>query len=363
MHKWPFRPRLWIAGVTAGLAAFAALTPMQPMAVERVFSVGIYPAIQHALTRATNLLPVPLFDLLIAVLLVVVPTTTLLAVHRARRGRTWRPVVDWVIAIVISASTLYLLFLGLWGLNYRRLPMDTRLQLDRPAPRAEDVARLAMVAVRQLNALHAEAHNEGWNANEWRDDHLRPAFAEVQAMLTDAPLAVPGRLKDTLFGAYFRWTTVDGMVNPFGLEVIANPDLLPFERPFVAAHEWAHLAGYAHEDEANFVGWLTCLRASPAAQYSGWLYLYWQASGEVDDAERARLRAALTRGPQRDIDSIIERLRRGQLTLLRNASWVMYDQYLKANRVDEGVRSYGEVITLILRARFDAGWVPVRRVQ
>ena len=54
------------------------------------------------------------------------------------------------------------------------------------------------------------------------------------------------------------------MINPFGLEVLVNPDLLPFERPFVAAHEWAHLAGYADESEASFVGWLTCMRADAA---------------------------------------------------------------------------------------------------
>ena len=36
------------------------------------------------------------------------------------------------------------------------------------------------------------------------------------------------------------------------------------ERPFVIAHEWAHLAGYADESEANFVAWLTCRRADPA---------------------------------------------------------------------------------------------------
>ena len=34
----------------------------------------------------------------------------------------------------------------------------------------------------------------------------------------------------------------------------------------------------------------------------------------------------------------------------------MYDQYLKANRVEAGVRSYGLVVTLILRARFDESW-------
>jgi hypothetical protein len=180
-------------------------------------------------------------------------------------------------------------------------------------------------------------------------------------MLADAPPAAPGRLKWTLLGAYFRWTSVDGMVNPFALEVLANPDLLPFERPFVAAHEWGHLAGFADESDANFVGWLTCLRAEPPAQYSGWLYLYWQILGEVSAADRAQLTKAIDEGPRRDVDAIVQRLRRGQLPLLRNASWLVYDQYLRANRVEEGIRSYGEVVTLILRARFETGWVPVRR--
>jgi hypothetical protein len=58
---------------------------------------------------------------------------------------------------------------------------------------------------------------------------------------------------------------------------------------------------------------------------------------------------------------MVARLKQGQLPWLRNASWRVYDQYLKANRVDEGIRSYGVVVTLLLQARFDEGWTPVRR--
>ena len=39
------------------------------------------------------------------------------------------------------------------------------------------------------------------------------------------------------------------MVNPFGLEVLINPDILPIERPYVVAHEWGHIAGWALESE------------------------------------------------------------------------------------------------------------------
>jgi hypothetical protein len=239
--------------------------------------------------------------------------------------------------------------------------MSDRLLLEGPGPTAEAVARLGLEAVRRLNTLHDQAHRAGWGDAPLENDGLRRGFLAAQRALSDTPAAAPGRLKQTIFGPYFRWTGVDGMINPFGLEVLANPDLLPFERPFVAAHEWAHLAGYADESEANFVGWLACVQGDVPTQYSGWLFLYWQVSGEVDGPTRARLSAALDAGPQQDVQAVVARLRAGELPWLRTAGWEVYDQYLKANRVEEGIRSYGAVVTLILRTRFEAGWTPVRR--
>jgi hypothetical protein len=249
----------------------------------------------------------------------------------------------------------------MWGLNYRRVPMAERLVLDRPRPSTEAVMALGLDAVRQMNELYVAAHRGGWEDDLRHNEQLLEAYAFIQDRLSGRSSAVPGRLKRSIYGAYFRWTTVDGMVDPFALEVLANPDLLPYERAFVAAHEWAHLAGFADEAEANFVAWLTCVRAGVPAQYSAWLSLYWQIGGEVSAENRRRLWDEMADGPRRDVLAISERLRRGQLPFLRNASWRVYDGYLKANRVEEGIRSYGQVITLILRARFEDGWVPVRR--
>ena len=109
------------------------------------------------------------------------------------------------------------------------------------------------------------------------------------------------------------------------------------------------------------MGWLLCLRAGAAAQYSAWLYVYWQIAAEIVPSARAQLDAALTDGPRQDIAAIVTRMQRGQLPLLRAAGWGVYDQYLRANRVEEGLRSYSAAITLILRARFADGWTPIRR--
>jgi hypothetical protein len=239
--------------------------------------------------------------------------------------------------------------------------MEQRLSVAPESPTRDAVLKLGMTAATRLNALYDDAHRQGWQEQPIGDASFQRAFGEIQQALSDAPPAEPGRLKRSMFGPYFRWTSVDGMINPFGLEVLVNPDLLPFERPFVAAHEWAHLAGYADESEASFVGWLTCLRADAAAQYSGWVALYWQVSSEVDQADRAAIAKTLTDGPRRDLNAVVDRIRRSEQPWLRDAGWRLYDQYLKANRVEEGIRSYGAVLTLILRARLDDGSMPVRR--
>jgi hypothetical protein len=356
------RPRLWPYLLVIGVAIVAAILPVSPDQVERWFSIGLYPRIQRVLTPLSNAVPTALFDWLILISVIAAVTLLVRGIRAARRERRWAPAGIGLVRTLSVVAVLYLLFLSLWGFNYRRVPMRERLLFGSVAVNANDVMRLGNRAVDEMNALYPAAHQPNAFGNEWQEPSLRHAFTLAQAMLSDGPPVVPGRLKSTAFGTWFRWTSVDGMVDPFALEVLVNPDLLPFERPFVAAHEWSHLAGFADESEANFVGWLTCIRASPPAQYSGWLYLYWQISGELGEADRAKLWERVAPGPRSDIAAIRERLLRGQLPLLRMASWRIYDQYLKANRVESGVRSYGEVVTLILRARFAPGWIPVRRV-
>lgn len=342
-------------------AALCAVVPWSPAFIERWFSTAVYPALQRTITPVSNLVPFALFDLLTVAGAVWAIVVLARAVRRARMARRWRPLTHAGAQLVTAAAVGYLIFLCLWGFNYQRLPMTQRLVLDRAAPSSEAVTALGLEAAQQLNALHAGAHASGWIAEPWRDQKMQAAFQAVQDQLADAPDAVAGRLKSSLYGTYFRWSGVDGMVDPFALEVIGNPDLLPWELPFVAAHEWAHLAGYADESEANFVGWLVCVRAGGAAEYSAWMFLYWQIASEVATGDRERLGKMLGDGPRRDIEAVVARLRNGQRPWLRNASWRVYDQYLRANRVEEGIRSYGMVVTLILRARFEDRWTPVRR--
>jgi hypothetical protein len=350
--RWAFRILVICLALAAGLA------PMNARFIERWYSTGMYPVIERGLTPVSNLVPFALLDVLALGGVCLVLLAVVRSIRLARRKKTWTPLLITLARLVTTGAVIYLTFLLLWGLNYRRISMSDRLVLDRDASQ-ETILELGHLAVYQLNAMHAAAHSEGWRTSPWREHRMRDAYHAVLSDLTAARTTVPGRLKWSLFGPYFRWTSVDGMINPFGLEVLANPDLLPFEKPFVAAHEWAHLAGFADESEASFVGFLTCIRAATPAAYSGWLFLYWEVSSEVSASDRRQLAAKLDEGPRADVAAVTERVQRGQVRVIRDAGWRVYDEYLKANRVEEGVRNSGLVLTLLARARFDDGWVPV----
>lgn len=335
------------------------LAPIDPAWVERAYSGRLYLQLQPRISGVSNRIPFAAFDAILLLAMAGVAWVLAVAIRGVRAGEGWRAAGRGCVRLLTMGACLYIWFIGTWGLNYRRVPLLQRLELAPESPTAATVLALGHDAVDRMNRLHATADASA-GAEPWRDAALQKSFRTTQRAFGRTRTAIPGPLKHSLIGPYFRWASVDAMINPFALEVLANPDLLPFERPFVAGHEWAHLAGYADESEANFVGWLVCMRADAAAQYSASLFLYWEVSSAVPAVDRAALAAALEPGPRADVAAVVDRVQRGQLPTLRRASWAAYDQYLKANHVEAGVRSYDLVITLLARAQFNDRWVPRR---
>ena len=327
------------------LAAAAALAPVPSSAVERWFAAGIYPVIQSLLTFASNAVPFALLDLLIVASVGLFCARAVGDAHgRTRLTATWRIGRR----LVVWSAAFYLVFLLIWGLNYRRPPLDRRLAFDRQAVTAEAAARLASITVDRLNTLHARAHSEGFGTAVGIDPTLAGSFDRVARALSGGSRFVAGRPKHSLLDWYFQRAGVSGMTDPYFLESLIADDLLPFERPLVIAHEWSHLAGLADEGEANLSGWLTCLQGSPAHQYSGWLFMYSEAVRAVPLRERQAMTARLLGGPRDDLRAIRDRVARNVSPRLSTAGWRIYDSYLKANRIEAGALSYDDVIRLAL---------------
>jgi len=328
--------------VVFATAVLAAALPVSPEAIERWYSGGVFPPLQRALTTISNTVPFALFD----VLWIGAIAAFAMIIYRRVRTDGWRRGAIRVAAAgACVAAAIYLLFLATWGLNYRRVPLPDKIAFNPARITAVAHASLGDRSVAALNAHYARAHADGVNL-----DALRAAFQDAHATLGGTPI-VTGRPKGTLLGWYFHKASIAGMTDPFFLETLLAPDLLEVERPFVIAHEWAHLAGYADESEANFVAYLTCQRGDAAAHYSAALMLIGYAPGSRP------LRQALESGPKSDLDAISRRYRQTS-GALRFAAREGYDKYLKANRVERGIESYDAVVQLILGAELDAAGNP-----
>jgi hypothetical protein len=335
------------------LALGAAVVPLPADAIERWYSNGVYPRIQAALTNVSNPVPWALLDAAVALVAIGLIVSIIRRFRDRKSTGMARAFAEACGDVIVVAACAYLVFLALWGMNYRRVPLESKVDYVESRVTTDSARELARVSVQQVNALYAAAHGGP-------EGSLEAAFQAAQRRLGAPWLAMPGVPKRSFLELYFRRAAIDGMTNPFFLEVILNREVLPFERPFVLAHEWGHLAGYADEAEANLVAWLTCLEGDDRAKYSGWLAIYGHVMSSIPRADGRAVSEGLDAGPRADLAAIGARLAHST-PIVRTAAREAYDAYLRANRVEEGIGSYDLVVRLILGAGPANGWAPRAR--
>jgi hypothetical protein len=76
--------------------------------------------------------------------------------------------------------------------------------------------------------------------------------------------------------------------------------------------------------------------------------------------ERRNLQRALDPAVQADLDRIAARQARAN-PRISSAARGAYDTYLRANRIEEGIASYGAVVRLMLGTSYERDWLPQLR--
>ena len=339
------RMALVIRLVVVVVALVMAAAPIPRSLVESVYSRGLYPIVRQIVSGLSSLTSVVLFDVLLiggSLMLILWWGGVLMRAPRGRRIGALGAVVGH--AAVVAAS-LYLVFLVVWGLNYRREALAVRLDFSEGWVTPAVVEALAETAIARLNDAFEITPDQTWPQLVELPTTLGPAFVQVQRELEVTPV-LPGLApRRSLLTPYFQRAGIDGMVDPFSLQVLVNDAVLPFERPFVIAHEWAHVAGFAHEAEANFVAWLTCLSGDERMRYSGWFYLVPRLLASLSRDVQTRLWDTVAPGPTADFNAVRARLSH-TIPAVRRGARRLNARDLRANRVASGVASYDEVLQL-----------------
>jgi hypothetical protein len=333
LQIFPDRRGNYLAGLLVALSlltfisSWAGIYP--PDAVERWYARLVFPRLSYMAGRFADSVEFAWLDVAIPVGLILLVTVI--------RARKW----VWLLSV---AAGLYLVFFWSWGLNYHRQPLNAKLQLDAGRMHPQAMTEFARRASAELNRLYGEKQKHVYDESRTRREGAK-RVRRVVAVIDGSDWESSGRIKvSRLSGPWLRAAGVDGLFNPFGHEPIINGSALEIERPFVIAHELAHVRGYPDEGDANLIAtFATLMSDDPAFQYSGWLHLWLYL--RTHDLENL-----LDPGPRRDIQRLFERARAEQIPWISGFQQTLLDWLLKANSVNEGVQSYSRGVLLAAAA-------------
>ncbi|NIG57633.1 DUF3810 domain-containing protein [Chitinophaga sp. Cy-1792] len=262
----------------------------------------------------------------------------------------WADTLLLLIKGVHNLLKLYLAFLVLWGLNYDRqpLPDDTGL-----APQRYNTQQLWQLADTLLLKVNQEKFNLGDTLNITMSDTSGiPLFTRAKLAYDNASQRWPafryraGCVKASLYGRWINYMGITGYLNPWSLEAQVNMTTPPVLLPYTTCHEIAHQLGYAPEEDANFVGYLAASNAADshfryAANLEMLLYSVRQLAFR-DSVLAKDIWSRAVPGVKEDYKSIVGFYRRYE-GKVDDYSAMLYDQYLKANKQEQGIQSYADV--------------------
>ena len=165
------------------------------------------------------------------------------------------------------------------------------------------------------------------------------------------------RPKTMIFSSFFAKVGVSGYFGPFFNEIHLNSYNLPMDYPFVLAHEKAHQFGFTSESEANLVAFVICTKSEDQrVRYSGYqsllLYFLRDASRMKDYKEFISKIDTVVINDFHIRQKYYQGLENKKLSKVQTKA---NDIYLKANKVDKGVKNYNQVVSLVTAWYYNSG--------
>jgi hypothetical protein len=358
------RTKMRVAAILAGAVAFITFRALSasPAVVEAWYASSVGPFLASFLSRATGWIPISLLEIILALFVFRQLHGIAWGLSMMRLGE-WKPAAALGRGLFRLASDLGLvvaIFYVVWGFNYARSPLEVRQGWDGKQAGAEELTVLALDMVDAANEEYLAIH-ESEDAGAATDEVLdrRDLTASIEkgwrqaARLLNEPWLERsfGRPKPLLASRALDYLGIAGIYFPFTGEANFNGGAPPESLPRVLGHEMAHQRGYAREDEANFMGFLSAaLSPDPWPRYSAAVFAQRQLVNALAQASPDRARAMVQRrlpGVHRDItesDAYWARF----AGPMNDAAQSVNNAYLKSQKVPGGVLSYARSVELMV---------------
>lgn len=321
-----------------------------PEVVERYYSNGFYPLVSKLSRHVFGWIPFSFGDILIG--LAVVYALRWVVLHFKFFFKKPKQIL---VKILTALSVIYFMFHMLWGLNYYRLPLSERLNLEVKYT-TEALKNTTQKLIASSNAIHLSLAKDA-NAVVKIPYDFKTISSKISegynltSRLYPFLKYTPASQKYSLFSWPQAYMGFSGYLNPLTNEAQVNYHTPTNSFPLTLAHEQAHQLGYAAENEANFLAFLSTQHHSdPLIRYAAHTFALRYCLNDLfkrnlDDFKR--LRTAVNPGILEDF-----RARREHWEQFENPLEPYfksgYNSYLKANNQQEGIASYNRVVALLV---------------
>jgi uncharacterized membrane protein (GlpM family) len=350
-HRYDERVRIFytLLGFFAliGLAWIAVPTPA--FQVEALYSRGLFPTLSLALISVTSAVPFSLAGAFLIALPLGLIAFLIFSKWRSKKAilpRVSAKKWQWLWQLPLIGLAIYGLFVTLWGANYRRLPIEEILSLRVNNVAPSDLEGLAR------DLLEVIKRNANASRNEVRAfEAIRASIVQEVRNISSVEPTLPTRVKATPPGFLLRLET-SGVVSPLTLEAHVDGAL---PQPFflaVTAHELVHTAGFAGEADTDLVAAIAGLKANDAyARYSVALWYFLRVLRDVPSGLQERLWQDMPKIALEDYQALRRATEAHQFPLAAQFSQAVYNQYLRTQGVEAGVRDYSRIGRLLAAAR------------
>jgi len=317
-----------------------------PKFVEHYYSKGAYPLIANLFSGISRLIPFSLWDSFWIFVILLIITGIFLALFSKIKKR-WL-----VLRITQSMALLYGLFYLVWGFNYFRPKLETRIGWTKPQTDEAVFRSILDSMIVHTNSSYIPVSPADYPViDQLVEDSYRKNSERLGINYPNGSR----HPKTMLFSSFFAKSGVSGYFGPFFNEVHLNYYLLPMEYPYVLAHEKAHQFGITNEAEANLAAFIVCTTSNDQRlQYSGYVNLLVYFLSDAASLKDAR---EYIRRIEKPVIFDLRFQRRHwqglQNRVLDQLQTAANNAYLKTNHIEEGVKNYNQVVGLVISWYFN----------
>lgn len=321
------------------------------------YALKVYPAFAESISFFTSWAGFSLAEFIIIGLIITTIVYFFIALIKTVIKKSFRYFKNFLLNIAAALSLIYFLFVLFCGINYYRYEFTYYSGLEIEESSKAELINLCEILINDANEMRSKLNTgSGGTAELFDTDYYKTAERAKRSFdnISEKYEVLKGNYqapKAVFFSRAMSHLRITGMFFPFTFEANVNVDIPAYQVPSTMLHELTHLRGFMREDEANFISYIACINSGfDDFAYSGTMLALSYSMNALYYEDRdayENLYSAYSDDVKNDLRQSANYWRQFE-TKAAEISDRVNDTYLKANNQEDGVKSYGRMVDLLL---------------